>query len=783
MLLRVRSEMLVVRTSVIEEIRLGQLDPLYYLKTLKIEANHKLYNIQEGIFRNLTHLRVLSISYNSNLESIQPHVFDGLKNLRELTFVNNGFSNIKMITVALKPSILPALEHLDVSENGFDYIAEDAFSYMTGTVVEKLDLKLCRIDYIHPNSFLPFKRLTQLSIGQNDLNASLISEFIVRLNKAGINLDSIDLSGMGFRRVPPRHLMEIIANTTIRKLILADNQFEIISNDAFPRMNNIQMVDLRRVSALCLGSQAFSSTIFPNLRILMLGGNNLPGIHIKNVSDDQIVILDLSYNKGTAMSPMYYDIDKEAFTQSRELRVLNLSYNRIKSIFEYTFRGLNNLRILNLENGTVYFIGPGTFKSLMHLEILNLANNPLTATANLTSSMFVGLNELKVLILKNCGIKHFHDDDNIFRMMPNLTRLVLSNNQLYFITPKTLEPLRSLKVLDLSENLLVSWWEPLFLASGIRPVKLYLANNKISQFTLSMVQDIDYLLNYKGNFTVDIQLLDNVFVCDCISMYKSFLWLQTNGSERLRKFFYHSEFLCSSPDVWEDRRVADFLSSIKRLRCLMYEKITSIMVLMWTAPTIISVMVVALLIITAYKYRIYVKYWLFLARIAIGRKFFQGLSGAKQEALQGMSYKYDAFVSYCNEDRDFVSEMVSQLEHKPPYFKLCVYERDFEIGSFISESILASINSSKYIILIVSRNFAKSQWCRWETQLAEYHRLFMEDGTAYDPLLLIRLDDVDAKQLNTTLKFLLKTKIYLSWNEQEAEEFWKKLRNLLIKNR
>ncbi|XP_039756701.1 toll-like receptor 2 [Pararge aegeria] len=779
--IKVTSDMLVVRTTVLPEIRVGELDSLHYLTSLKIEANHQLKYLQPGLFRNLTTLQRLSISYNTQLHVILEGTFSGLKSLKELSLVNNGFVNILLLTPALKPHLLPSLEMLDISENTFETISENAFKPMEGTTLTKLYVNLCRLDFIHPDSFLSLKMLQELGIGANDFNSSIISNILISLKRHNMNLTTLDLSDMGFRKHPPRRLMEIIANTTVEKLTLSNNQFEIITDDTFPRMPNIKVLNLQRISAILIRPRAFDPSKFPSLRILLLSGNNLPGIHFRHISNQQLTLLDLSSNKGTNSNPMYYEIDRGAFLDCKSLRVLNLAFNRMKSIFDYTFVGLENLRMLNLENGTIFFIGAKTFKPLIRLEVLNLANNPLTANQNLTSEIFDGLNELKMLILRNCGIKHFYDDDNIFEMMPNLTHLILTNNELYYITPELLKPLKLLQVLDLRDNLIMSWWKPLFLSSGVRPRSLYLGDNKISQFTISMMQDIKFLLENKEHSTVEIDLMNNVFICDCFSMYKPSMWLQINGSQALFDYFVHSNFLCSSPDVWEDRRVAEYFSSIKNFRCLMYEKFSNVMFLVWTAPSIVTFVTVVIIVVFVYKYRIYIRYWLFLAKLALGRKFIR--KPLKSPSDPNAGHKYDAFVSYCNEDREFVTELISRIECSPPYLKLCIYERDFEIGSFISESILASIKESRYIILVISNNFAKSQWCRWETQLAEYHRLFLEDGTSYDPLVLIRMGDVESKYLTTTLKYLLKTKIYLSWDEQQSEEFWKKLRNVLTKNR
>ncbi|CAH4029842.1 unnamed protein product [Pieris brassicae] len=775
-----KCKVLVVRTTIISEILIGDLDSYNHVKVLKIDGNSRLEHLQPGLFKNLSNVEQLSISYNPQLHSIHPDTFAGLVKLHNLTLANNAFKNIGLLTPAFRPTILPSLRVLDISENAFGAIAEDAFIQMEGTTLSRLVINLCSLDNVHANSLSKLKELKQLRIGENDLSSSNIIGFLLALQANKINLTHLCISSMGFRKRPPMDLLKVIANSTISVLSLADNQFEVLQDDDFPTMANIELLDLRRIFVMSIGAYTFSPVKFPKLRILLLSENNLPGIHEKHISNPQVLLLDLSSNKGRPTRPLYYEIDRGVFNDCRDLRFLNLAFNRLKHMYNHTFTGLINLRILNMENGTIFHIGNGTFKPLRRLELLNLGNNPLTANENLTSAMFDGLNELKVLILKNCGIKRFYDDDNIFEMMPNITHLILTSNQLSYITAETLKPLKNLKVLDLSQNLFVSWWQPLFLAAGVRPCKLYLMNNKITHFTINMIEDIDYLLENSNTTSVEIDLADNLFICDCNAMYRNSMWLQANGSVALQRYFHTSDVQCSSPDVWENRKVADFILSIKNRRCLIYNKITNMMLLIWTAPSLVSIALLIMILVVIYKYKIYIRYWIFLAKIALGRKFIRYSIKTKSEQK---GYKYDAFVSYCNDDRQFVLDMTKELEVKPPFLKLCIYERDFEIGSFISESILGSINESRYIILIVSNAFAKSQWCRWETHLAEYHRLFLEDGSPYDPLVLIKIGEVDSKYLTTTLKYLLKTKIYHTWDKQNPEDFFIRLRNVLVKNK
>lgn len=774
-----KSEALRVRMTNIDLISKGELDKFYYLKVLEIEANYNLKFLESGIFRNLTELEQLSISYNTHLQSIAENLFLGLKKLINLTLVENGFTNLLYITPSLQPNYLPSLKRLDLSLNIFGVITYDAFEIMKGTKLNSLKIALCQIDYIHPKGFLPLKHLEELHIGENDLDSSIIQKFLKEIVISNISLHHLDISTMGFKKFIPKTLLNTIAESNITKLILAQNKFEMITEFSFPRMDKIELLDLRKVSAVFIDKNAFNPEKFPNLKALFLGGNNLPGIHAH--LSTQLKLLDISYNSGNPSSPVYFEIGRDTFVDSQSLQVLNLSYNRIKSIFDYTFTGLGKLKVLNLENGTLFHIGSGTFLSTKELEVLNLANNPITLSENLTRVKFEGLSALKILILSNCGIRYLHENNNILQATPNVTHLILKNNLLIYIAQTLLTPLKRLKVLDLSGNLLISWWRPLFLSSGIKPQQLLIGNNKINQFSVGMLKDINYLLNNNKTklMNLKIDLMDNVFVCDCSSMYRAFMWLEKNGSVVLKNFFKKSNFQCSTPDLWENRRVADYFSSIKSVECIVYEKMTNVMLLLWTLPSCIVIVLILVVSTLLYKYRFYVRYWIFLAKIALGRTM--RLNKVENMCIN-KEQKYDAFVSYCNDDREIVVQMISELETKPPYLKLCIYERDFEIGSYISESIMSSINESRYILLIISNNFAKSQWCRWETQLAEYHRFFLEDGTCCDPLVLVRVGNIEQKYMTPTLKYLLNTKIYLDWNMQNAD-FWVKLRRVLSKGR
>ena len=79
--------------------------------------------------------------------------------------------------------------------------------------------------------------------------------------------------------------------------------------------------------------------------------------------------------------------------------------------------------------------------------------------------------------------------------------------------------------------------------------------------------------------------------------------------------------------------------------------------------------------------------------------------------------------------------------------------------------------------MIISQNFISSQWCLWELHLAQ-HSLIEEKR---DGIILIVVEKVKLSDLPPTLRFLMKTRIYLEWETRPTKKdlFWARLRSAL----
>ena len=114
-----------------------------------------------------------------------------------------------------------------------------------------------------------------------------------------------------------------------------------------------------------------------------------------------------------------------------------------------------------------------------------------------------------------------------------------------------------------------------------------------------------------------------------------------------------------------------------------------------------------------------------------------GIRLSKGTELDGK--EFDAFVSFCSNDGFAeVKLLLKILENAKPYYKLCVHQRDWLAGEWISENIIGSIRNSRRVIVMLSEKYVNSPWCMFEFHRAHAH--FVEDKTT--KLLVVLLKGV-----------------------------------------
>lgn len=764
--LNVETPLFKLKLSMISTIKKHDFIFLHNVVYLEIESNINLVRLEPGCFQDMTKLRNLTISFNENLKYLEENTFQGLTNVGTIILQKNGFTNVLHITHALSSKYVPRIFLLDMSENVFHNIEVDAFFPMNGTDLQQLNMILCEIEYIHPDSLNPLKNLSSLRLGQNLFNTSVIAQLIDNTVNMGIPLDNLNLYDIGLRKRLPQDLLISVGRSNITYLHLTKDNLEQIDDDSFPYMPNLRLLSLR--DNLIFDISPFAFRGLTNLECMYIGMNRLSRVP-KGLMLKTLVELDLAGNTYDGYRPTMFLIPNGIFANMSNLQNLHMEYNNIGFLTNNTFLGLRNLTKLNLKNTSLYNVEIGTFVLLENLLYLNLNNNPLLSNINLTADLFLGLTNLEILLLGGCSIKNLTIQPSLFSHLPNLKHIGLERNNLHTISPNQLTFLTRLESLSLADNNLSPWNENL-LPNG--NLKILLANqNKFTYLTNKMLED------WKKLEILDLD--GNPISCDC-TLYPVALWLKDNkmSIQYTRKNYIA---ICVSPESWRRRTIVEYIRAldIDSSECepdILFSR-TNLIILC------IFFVIFCVTVVLCYIYRWYIEYWIFILRISLRKHNMWKIK--KFNLFKKCSYyRYDAFVSYCNEDRDFVMNLVEMMENYEPYLKLCVFERDFQIGAVISEAVVQSVAVSRRTLLVISDAFAKSQWCRWETQLAEYHQIFFHKDSMNGPddtLIMIRLGDVSKTNMTPVLKYLMKTRIYLQWDPDQNKQkfFWEKLRATL----
>jgi hypothetical protein len=101
-------------------------------------------------------------------------------------------------------------------------------------------------------------------------------------------------------------------------------------------------------------------------------------------------------------------------------------------------------------------------------------------------------------------------------------------------------------------------------------------------------------------------------------------------------------------------------------------------------------------LVLIYQKRWRLKYYMFCFK-----QFIKNICSNNPEKI---TWKYDAFVSYCAEDRFWVHDTFMKILEQNYGFHLCIHYRDFPVGGCIFETIVEKMSQSRKIILIISNN-------------------------------------------------------------------------------
>ena len=138
--------------------------------------------------------------------------------------------------------------------------------------------------------------------------------------------------------------------------------------------------------------------------------------------------------------------------------------------------------------------------------------------------------------------------------------------------------------------------------------------------------------------------------------------------------------------------------------------------------------------------------------------------------LRDTDFMFDAFVIYSDEDSVFVHNTLLPKLEDDGGFRLCVHFRDFQPGKIIADNIAENMGKSRMAIVVLSKYFCESRWCKFELMIAQDRWLNNES----DALLLVMLEDIESDHMTADLRALIRTTTYIMWTEDNLGQrlFW-----------
>ncbi|WAR09731.1 TLR4-like protein [Mya arenaria] len=610
--------------------------------------------------------------------------------------------------------------------------------------VRFLDVSSCLLEVIHKDAF---QHLSQLEILDLSINRRLgfsplinISYSLQFTNIKVLNYSHV-YTTFGLGTILLKRDICYFRNTSLRELALDGNRMQIIEANAL-------LLTPKQLEVIHIHENKFSFGLFL-LQLACL--NNIVYVY---ASHQNIVHPPINF--------FAEPLPKNDNNRSRES--------------DCPFMTESNLQLIAKSIPGCSYFTPGKRKLILKARIPKKVKTVSFADSNIA---YTDLSEIKIRPKDNSieeldfSNNNFHYLSGFIGPFPNLKKLSLSRCYCSYLGPKFLNS-SSIENLQLDRNYLgksLSHDIAKTMFENVDTLKiLNLSTNRITTtlaFTTSTQFDTYTKRKYsksltensrrlKTDFSVDLRNNTIEYSCD----NKNFLtWLVEH-----KKHFIGFDEMTFVNRNGKHLNAKEFLNQVNHLNSDCISHTLEIALSSTSAAIALTIVLIAVL----YKNRWKIRYWYYMTR----RKHFgyQRLNNENEED----QYMYDAFISYADEDGEFIREdIMPKLEENG--MKLCVHQRDFLPGIPIADNIVDAIQNSRKTLVVISRPFIKGKWCMYEFNMARMET--MNKRPEAGCLVVVLLEVVPARDMPLELLEWIKVHSYIEYtNDVEGGLlFWDKL--------
>ncbi|XP_077986540.1 uncharacterized protein LOC144440942 [Glandiceps talaboti] len=806
-------KILIIKTNALSYIEPNAFRDVPKLEILDMSSNHDLRGIPNYVFTPLKNLVTLHLRY-TGIEMLSSSSLQGLVNLQELYL--NGGSITEVADDTFKD--LKKLRILDLSNNNFACFPSKSLKPLTNVEIIRFSGQYLTSDSDCDNIDLrDFQKLEIVSLDRNNINDSNIQSMTFR----DVPLHELVLSGNNLK-CPINGTLNAVRATM---LDLTDN---LIDGECLEKL----LYDLEHsdVKVLHLGNISpelpvrITSTTFRGLRTSKLKELLIQNMYVEETNLSAGVFqwmphlktLELTLNHQFKLPRTMFnglqnlktlglrendfdDIELGIFNDLTSLTTLQIQWNMFKTLYTMNdiLENLQNLTTLqylylddnNIEGGFVSY-SLGHMTSLIELDMSHSSSTVFVTPQAMGVEKLPNLQSLSIDVSPsrkytiNPSLKVFYltsarqtsvrskDFTHFFDNRTSLQTLTIDNIQFETIPNNSVPSLVSLTLKDVYFKNPADVFEFINLFPNIKELSLTGVEGLTNKFMVDLLSSFSHLetliiMNTEIS-EINAQALtnlinltkfafeDNHLDCSSCNMKEFVEWMKTD-----RKVYVEQSIIkCVEPYNMNGKSV---LTLTFGWECNL--------AFMIAVPVTCIFAFSAICIGLCVHFRWYIRYGCFLIKLKRG-----GYQLQVNDEEQPLNIRYDAFVCYNENDRDWVmQQLIPHLENiDPPNFKLCLHERDFMPGIDIFDNILESIETSHKTMLILSPGFAQSEWCYFEMRMAQDH-LFRQKRNL---LLLVLLHEIPDNDMPRVLRKMLLTQKYIKWTENEVGQrlFWEKLK-------
>ncbi|CAC5381638.1 unnamed protein product [Mytilus coruscus] len=142
-------------------------------------------------------------------------------------------------------------------------------------------------------------------------------------------------------------------------------------------------------------------------------------------------------------------------------------------------------------------------------------------------------------------------------------------------------------------------------------------------------------------------------------------------------------------------------------------------------------------------------------------------------SISNKGYVFDSFIAYSYKDLNWVkNHLIPKLETQH-HLQLCIRDRDFRLGTVFSDHITENIEASRTFLLVLSDNFARDKWCKFQLDIANHIGISRGDLS----IIPIILNDISFSSLNESIYNVINNTDCMVWSEDgpASELFWTRI--------